>query len=139
MTRSSTRAMAARAAILAACLGLPAPSEAAPEGLPGQFASPKQFGEPDGAAIWRGVCAGCHMPDGQGAQGAGAYPSLAGDERLREAAYPIEMLLHGRRNMPAFARTLTDAQIASVVKYIRTHFSNDFAGSPSAADVQAQR
>ena len=36
-------------------------------------AYPQQTGE----ALFKGICQGCHMPNAQGAVGAGAYPALA--------------------------------------------------------------
>ncbi len=103
------------------------------------FGSRFAFTEQGGAAIYRSVCAGCHMPDGRGATGAGAYPSLAQDERLAAAGYPIERVLHGSKAMPPFARTLTDDQVAAVVGFVRTNFGNAYTDSPSAADVASAR
>ena len=47
-----------------------------------------KFDQPSGEALFNQVCQGCHMADGQGSHGAGAYPALAatqnlGAERLR--------------------------------------------------------
>ena len=103
------------------------------------FGSPFRFTEQGGAAVYGAVCAGCHMADGQGAAGAGRYPSLAGDERLAAAGYPIARVLRGNKAMPGFGRMLTDAQVAAVVGFIRTHFSNDYPEAPTAADVAAAR
>ena len=112
---------------------------AAPMALAQSFGSPFHFTEQGGAAIYAGICAGCHMPDGRGAVGAGAYPTLAQDARLRAAGYPIAVVLHGEKAMPGFARTLSDQQIADVVGYVRTHFGNDDPDVPTAADVKAAR
>ena len=103
------------------------------------FGNPFRFTEAGGAAVYGAVCAGCHMPDGRGAVGAAAYPALAGDERLAAASYPIARVLHGRGAMPPFARTLSDAQVAAVVDFIRTNFGNAYPGAPTAADVAAAR
>jgi len=35
------------------------------------FGNPYVFTEQEGEAIYRSVCAGCHMPEGRGASGAG--------------------------------------------------------------------
>ncbi len=45
---------------------------AGPVALAQSFGSPFHFTEQGGAAIYAGICAGCHMPDGRGAVGAGA-------------------------------------------------------------------
>jgi mono/diheme cytochrome c family protein len=103
------------------------------------FGSNARFTEQGGAAIYGAACASCHMRDGHGAVGAGAYPSLAKDERLAAAGYPIARVLHGNKAMPAFGRMLTDTQVAAVVGYIRSHFCNDYPDPPSAADVAAAR
>jgi mono/diheme cytochrome c family protein len=104
----------------------------------------------DGAQIYRHICQGCHMPDAHGATGAGAYPALAGDAKLASANFAAATVLFGRRDMPAFGPRpglqgfealmhvdLSDAQIAAVINYVRSHFGNRFADELSAADVAA--
>jgi mono/diheme cytochrome c family protein len=57
-------------------------------------------------------------------------------------------VLKGRRNMPAFgvkhaigfngpAATLSSAQIAAVVNYVRTHFGNHYKDVLTAGEVAA--
>ncbi len=103
------------------------------------FGNPFRFTEVGGAAVYAGACAGCHMPDGRGAVGAAAYPSLVRDERLAAAGYPIARVLRGRGAMPPLGRSLSDEQVAAVVGYIRTNFGNAYAPGPMAADVAAAR
>src|ERR1700691_5720481 len=55
-----------------------------------------------GSEIYQQICQGCHMPNGQGASGAGSYPALAGDPALVSSQYMALTVLQGRRNMPAF-------------------------------------
>jgi mono/diheme cytochrome c family protein len=105
----------------------------------GSFASETRFMEKDGEAIFKNICAACHMPNGQGAAGAGAYPALAGNRKLETAAYPVFMVVNGRNAMPSFANRLDDNQIAAVVNYVRTHFDNDYKDAVSPADVKAVR
>lgn len=82
-----------------------------------------------GEETYRMVCQSCHMSDGKGAVGAGAgYPALAGNPRLAAAPYPIMLVLNGKGAMPWFSDTLSPAQVADVVTYIRTHFGNNFTG-----------
>ena len=90
------------------------------------FADPSRFVATGGEEIYRGVCQGCHMPEGEGAVGAGVYPPLASNPTLETAEYPIYLVIHGQKAMPPFGRMLDDAQVAAVVEYIRTHFGNDF-------------
>jgi mono/diheme cytochrome c family protein len=96
---------------------------------------PQQSGE----ELYKGICQGCHMSDAKGAVGAGAYPALADDRRLAVSIYPITVVVHGQRAMPSFGPELTDAQIANVINYVRTHFGNRYKDSISPADVQAAR
>jgi mono/diheme cytochrome c family protein len=103
------------------------------------FGNPYVYTEQGGKALYQNVCAACHMPAGQGAQGAGAYPSLQHNQHLAAPAYPIAVIVHGQRAMPPFARSLNDGQIASVVTYIRNHFGNAYPDPATPADVQAAR
>ncbi|WP_413625395.1 c-type cytochrome [Luteibacter sp. Lutesp34] len=109
----------------------------------------RRFAAVDGEAIYRSICQGCHMPDAKGARGAGVYPPLTGNPRLVSPQYMAAVILHGRRDMPSFKPAapdedrfvldvgLTDAQIADVINYIRTHFGNRYTDSISADDVAA--
>jgi mono/diheme cytochrome c family protein len=99
-----------------------------------------QFDEANGELLYRGVCQGCHMAQGQGVStGAGAYPSLRANLRLSAAAYPIYNILHGKNGMPAVGSMMTDAQVADVVNYVRTHFDNHYTDAVSAGDVKQLR
>jgi mono/diheme cytochrome c family protein len=92
-----------------------------------------------GEELFANICQGCHMPDGAGATGAGSYPPLAVNPNLESGAYPISLVLNGRRAMPPFGDRLSDEQIAAVVNYIRTHFGNDYRDRVTARDVQDAR
>jgi len=135
MTRtiSRLRSIAPIAVLLA--VGAPAVAQS-PDG---SFASPFRFMQRDGEAIYRSVCQGCHMPDGQGAVGAGAYPALAKNPRLEAAGYPVLLVGNGRKAMPPFGGLLDDDQVAAVVTYVRSHFDNAYQDAVSAADVSAAR
>lgn len=97
--------------------------------------SPQQGGE----ATYKGICQSCHMPDARGAKGAGAYPALAGNEKLSVSGYPVSVVVHGLRTMPAFGGSLSDQQVADVVNYVRSNFGNHFTDSVSSEDVKAAR
>jgi mono/diheme cytochrome c family protein len=101
-----------------------------------------------GAAIYGNICQGCHMPQGQGAVGAGHYPALAGDPKLISWEYAALNVLRGRNGMPSFALPagqadetravhLSDAQIADVVNYVRQHFGNHYKQLITAEQVAA--
>jgi mono/diheme cytochrome c family protein len=98
-----------------------------------------RFNQKDGESLYRAVCQSCHMPEGQGAQGAGMYPALAGNVKLAAASYPAYNVLQGRKGMPAFKTMLSDEQIAEVTNYVRTHMGNAYKDPITAADVKAMR
>ena len=81
----------------------------------------------DGEALYDTLCAGCHMPDGEGASGAGDYPALAGNPNLEFAVYPISIIINGQAAMPALGHLLSDEQVLEIVTYIQTHLGNDYA------------
>jgi mono/diheme cytochrome c family protein len=134
MIRPHRRSAAPLALKALIALGLLAPASAARA----QMGFSAGFSETTGEALYQHVCQGCHMPDAKGAVGAGAYPALAANPRLKAAAYPILVLLNGQRAMPSFA-VLSDAQIAGVVAYVRTSFGNRYAKPVTAEEVKALR
>jgi mono/diheme cytochrome c family protein len=79
------------------------------------------------------------MPDGKGAIGAGAYPSLAGDTNLAAGRYPVYVVVNGQRGMPPVGFMMNDAQVAAVVNYVRTHFGNNYPDAITAEDVKVIR
>jgi len=141
-----------RAALaLGLVLGLAAAGSALADD-PGVY-SASTFKTIDGRQVYTHICQGCHMPDGQGAVGAGHYPAFAGNPVLASAPYLASTVLNGRHDMPSFAErkaapgspsfnrmvSLTDAQVASVVNYIRSHFGNHYADKITTAEVTALR
>ena len=96
---------------------------------------PPQTGE----QVYRQVCQACHMANGMGGVGAARIPALANNPRLMAPLYPIDMVIHGRGAMPYFTDSLTPAQVAEVITYVRTHFGNHFADEVTAADAKAAR
>jgi enamine deaminase RidA (YjgF/YER057c/UK114 family) len=93
----------------------------------------------DGAAIYARICRGCHMSNGEGAEGAGRYPALAKNPRLASNLYPVQVVLFGRHGMPPFADYLDDAQVAAVVNYVRTNFGNAHRDAVNPEDVKTMR
>jgi mono/diheme cytochrome c family protein len=92
-----------------------------------------------GEAVFKNICQGCHMANAQGAVGAGMYPALAKNAKLEAAGYPMAVIVHGQKAMPAFGGLLNDQQIADVVNYVRTNFGNNYKDKVTPADVKAQR
>jgi mono/diheme cytochrome c family protein len=103
------------------------------------FSSGFRFVEMSGEELFVNVCQGCHMPSATGAAGAGAYPSLASNPNLQSSGYPIDLVLNGRRAMPPFGDMMSDAQIAAVVNYLRSHFGNDYRDAVAPRDVKQAR
>jgi mono/diheme cytochrome c family protein len=125
------------AAVIPAILAMAA--IAAAQSSDGSFSNPIRFMQRDGEVIYRTVCQGCHMPDGEGAVGAGRYPALAGNEKLAAAGHSVLVVVKGQKGMPPFASLLDDGQVAAVVNYVRSHFGNSFTDSVSPDEVKAAR
>ncbi len=139
-----------RYSAFACCLGLTcialieAPTFADTAGI----LNPAPFNTTDGQQIYEHVCRGCHMQDARGAVGAGHYPALAKDSALVSRQYMALTILTGRRNMPAFGAghaigfggppaVLSEAQIAAVINYVRSHFGNHYKDQITEAEVKA--
>ena len=97
------------------------------------------FTEQGGEALYKNICQGCHMPNAQGGVGAGMYPALASNAKLETAGYPVSVVTHGQKAMPAFGTLLNDQQIADVVNYVRTSYGNKYKDKVKPEDVKAQR
>jgi mono/diheme cytochrome c family protein len=112
------------------------------------FTSPATLGSLNGEQIYSHICQGCHMPEGQGAVGAGAYPKLAANKNFASWRFVALTVLDGRNGMPPFGfpagrgmdsgpAHLSDAQIADVVNYVRSHFGNVYQAEVTAEEVSA--
>jgi mono/diheme cytochrome c family protein len=111
------------------------------------FTSRAAIGSLNGQQIYEHICQGCHMPSGQGAAGAGAYPKLAANKKFVSWEFVAATVINGRNGMPPFghpsnqeesrATHLTDAQIADVVNYVRGHFENTYKPTVTAKQVAA--
>ncbi|HXI47674.1 MAG TPA: cytochrome c [Steroidobacteraceae bacterium] len=110
------------------------------------FTSRAAIGSLSGEQIYEHICQGCHMPGAQGAVGAGAYPKLVANKKFVSWEFVALTVLNGRSGMPPFgqpvdhaqSRThLTDAQIADVVNYVRSHFENKYKTNVTAQQVAA--
>ncbi|HEU5133916.1 MAG TPA: copper-containing nitrite reductase [Steroidobacteraceae bacterium] len=100
-----------------------------------------------GKEVYEKICTVCHQSDGRGM--AGVFPPLAkSDYLMHDSERAIRVLLEGLQGpitvngqtfngvMPNFS--LSDAEIAAVLSYVRTNFGN--SGAPVAAvDVQRVR
>ena len=125
--------------VSSALLALALASGAMAQSPDGTFASNQRFLPKDGEVLFRSICQGCHMPEGQGATGAGKYPALAKNEKLEASGYPVFVVLNGLWGMPPFGSYLADEPVAAVVNYVRTHFGNDYQDKVSPDEVKAVR
>jgi mono/diheme cytochrome c family protein len=91
---------------------------------------------PSGAEVFATNCATCHAADGSGGQGP-ALGDGAANERLSEADM-VEVVTKGRAAMPAWKGVLSKAEIAAVVRYVRTDLGRDGSG-PSSTTTTATR
>jgi cbb3-type cytochrome c oxidase subunit III len=100
-----------------------------------------------GAKIFAANCTGCHGANGTGQ--AGIFPSLAANPYVsgdkKRVIHTVKYGLTGKivakgvtydGNMPAWTGTLTDAQIANVLTYIRSAWGNK-GSAVTAAEVRA--
>lgn len=101
-----------------------------------QQRSPYRYG--DGKEVYERICQACHMPNGTGAIGVGAYPALAGNPNLENPLYIPVIILNGLKSMPAFA-DLTNEEIANVTNYIRGNFGNGYADRVTPEQVRSLR
>jgi mono/diheme cytochrome c family protein len=131
-------ALGAAALVVSAAVSLPALANEV-EAKTAVMSHGWEFNEQGGAELFRNVCAACHQPDAKGAVGAGAYPPLAQDKNLVSTDFVLAVLLGGLRDMPPLGDMMSDAQVADVVTYVRTHFGNAYPGALSTADVAAAR
>jgi mono/diheme cytochrome c family protein len=110
------------------------------------FGSVITISNANGEEIYSHICQGCHMPHGEGAVGAGHYPKLAGDVALTSWQHVALSVIGGRNGMPPFGAPeslpwdsptvhLSDAQVADVVNYVRSHFGNRYKDRVSASQV----
>jgi cytochrome c6 len=91
----------------------------------------------DGEHMFLQSCAACHKPTGLGVPG--AFPALAGDKFVvGDPKAPIGRVLNGRGGMPSFANDLSDADVATILTYVRGAWGNK-AKPVTAAMVTALR
>ncbi|MDO9373216.1 MAG: cytochrome c [Ferruginibacter sp.] len=86
-----------------------------------------------GEEVYATSCANCHMPQGEGVEG--AFPPLAKTVYLKNQKRAIDIILHGQEgeivvngktyNVPMAAMNhLTDQQVADVLNYVSNTWGN---------------
>ena len=79
--------------------------------------------EVNGERLFLENCAECHQEDGKGVPN--IYPSLADSELVLGSGADVALvLIIGRGEMPSFNGVFSDEEMAYVVNYIRSVFSN---------------
>jgi cytochrome c oxidase cbb3-type subunit II len=114
------------------------------------FAGERAFGDaPKGQSLYTAYCSACHQASGEGLPG--VFPPLKGsgvvtkDDATKHMHVVLDGLQGGKAGgvvyasaMPAFAATLSDAEIADIINYERSSWGNH--GKPvTAAQVAAER
>ena len=118
-----------------------APEPAAPMARPAEMAA--------GAAVYARACTACHEADGSSTPR--IYPPLPGNANLQsdDPSSTLRIILDGAEtvttprapntgSMPAYARQLSDQQVADVANYIRNSWGNA-APLVAAAEVRKAR
>lgn len=97
------------------------------------------YGTTDGKQLYNTLCAGCHMLDGSGAIGAGAYPALKNNPLLEYADYAVTLIVNGQAAMPSLGHLLTDEQVVAVTSYIQSNLDNDYTPDATVQMVAETR
>jgi mono/diheme cytochrome c family protein len=122
---------------------LPEPKQSV---APALFADGAAAGESHGRAVYAGACAGCH--GWTGVSPVIPFATLTGTRGINDptAINVAQVIIGGGQrhlssdsnNMPAFGSTYTDAEIASVAKYVTARFGAQ-ASDLTAAEVAKLR
>jgi len=93
-----------------------------------------------GEKVYAAQCVACHQANGQGIKG--TFPALDGSKLVQgPAAGHIGIVLNGKAGtaMAAYAKQLSDTDIAAVVTYERNAWGNKTGTVVQPADVKAAR
>ncbi len=101
----------------------------------------------DGGKLYTQNCSSCHQPNGQGV--AGTFPPLAGNATVTaDPSVVIRIVKYGLNGkvsvkgtdyngmMPAWGQSLSNADIASIITYVRSAWGNK-ASAVTQAEVTA--
>jgi cytochrome c6 len=88
------------------------------------LASVPLFAADDGAALFKSRCAPCHATDGSGSTTMGKnlkIRDLRSPEVQKQSDVQLtDVIAGGKGKMPAFGRSLSNAQIQTLIAHIRT-------------------
>jgi cytochrome c oxidase cbb3-type subunit 2 len=128
------------------------PEPPAPSTVTGPSKSAPVFDAAAGTRLFAANCASCHGSEGAGVPG--VFPSLAGDAVVNDndPTMHIHTVLHGLHGktingtaytvqMPAFAATLSDVEIAGIISHERSSWGNHgkLVTPPDVAKVRSQK
>lgn len=89
----------------------------------------------DGEQIYQSNrCVTCHGAQGEGTIGV----AMAGNSDLADIEVTLDQIINGGNRMPAYGEQFSNAEIAAVATYLRTHFGNAFE-PVTVEDVEAFR
>ena len=74
---------------------------------------------PDGAQLYKARCASCHGANGEGGRGSQLNEGKV-TKAFSDAASEVSFVKRGSGSMPAFERSLNEAEIQAVVDFTRT-------------------
>jgi len=90
-----------------------------------------------GQEVYENNCADCHRSNGEGLPV--RFPALKGSAFVQGEAQPlINLILAGKKGMPAWAEHLKDQEMAAALTYIRNAWGNK-APAVTPEDVAAAR
>lgn len=107
-------------------------------------ASGKTFGMDEmvakGKAVYEANCMACHQANGEGL--GTTFPALKGSKIASvkgKVAEHINIVLHGKGNMPPFGSQLSDMDIAAVITYERNTWGNETGEVVQPSQVTSAR
>jgi len=124
--------------------------DVAPGAIEPAASAPAQAQMENGEKLYKGACIACHEADGSGAPR--IYPPLPGNANLQseDASSAIRIILDGAEtittqrapntgSMPAYAKKLSDQEIADVTTYIRNAWGNSASAVTAEQVAKARR
>ncbi len=116
-------------------------SEPAAHATPAASAAPTTYAMDElkmrGEAIYQANCAVCHQANGKGM---GPFPALDGGPVSNgPLAEHIQLVLHGKAQMPPWDRKLNNLDMAAVITYQRNVWGNNTGDIVQPAQIEAVR
>lgn len=93
-----------------------------------------------GEKVYEANCAGCHQSKGEGMPP--VFPALAGSKVVNgPKAAQIEIVMNGKAGtaMPAFAKQMSDSDLAAVITFTRNSWGNKTGDAVQASEIKASR